>query len=264
MNGHNPLVVLKRDGAVAEILLNRPEVLNAANRDLAETFLGVCRQIAADPGVRAVLLRGAGKAFMGGGDLAGFHADPDHADDTANGLIRPLNEAVAILAELQAPVVASLHGAVAGAGVSLALACDLAIAADNVKFNLAYSRIGASPDVSASWSLPRVVGLRKAMEIALLAENFDAAEALRLGIVNRVVPAADLPAETEALMRRLAAGPSFSYGTIKKLLRASGERDLRGQMEAERLAFCGCARTGDFREGVAAFYEKRAARFTGS
>lgn len=264
MSDQNPPVLLKRDGAIAEIVLNRPEVLNAADRNLAESFLAACQAIAADPGVRAVLLRGAGKAFMGGGDLAEFHAAPEHAVDTANALIRPLNAAVAILAELPAPVVASLQGAVAGAGVSLALACDLAIAADNVKFNLAYSRIGASPDVSASWTLPRVVGLRKAMEIALLAENFDAAEAQRLGIVNRVVPAADLAAETEALVRRLAAGPSFSYGTIKKLLRASLDRDLAGQMEAERQAFCGCARTGDFREGVAAFYEKRAARFTGS
>lgn len=264
MTAPNPPVLLKRDGAIAEIVLNRPEVLNVANQALAETFLAVCRDIAADRSVRAVLLHGAGKAFMAGGDLAAFHADPSHADATASRLIEPLNEAVAILAELPAPVVASLHGAVAGAGVSLALACDLAIAADNVKFNLAYARIGASPDVSASWTLPRVVGLRKAMEIALLAENFDAAEAQRLGIVNRIVPAADLAAETDALVRRLAAGPSVSYGATKKLLRASGERDLRSQMEAERLAFCGCARTEDFREGVAAFCEKRAARFTGA
>ncbi|MCL2344593.1 MAG: enoyl-CoA hydratase-related protein [Desulfobulbus sp.] len=259
-----PPVQLKRDGAIAEILLNRPEVMNAANRDLAESFLAACQAIAADKGVRAVLLRGAGRAFMGGGDLAAFHAEPERAEDTANALIRPLNAAVLILAELPVPVVASLHGAVAGAGVSLALACDLAIAADNVKFNMAYSRIGASPDVSGSWSLPRVVGLRKAMEIALLAENIDAAEALRLGLVNRVVAAADLAAETENLVKRLAAGPSHSYGAIKKLLRASHEHDLRAQMEAERLAFCGCACTRDFREGIAAFYDKRPARFSGS
>lgn len=263
MTSSNPPVVLNRDGAIAEIVLNRPEVMNAANLDLAQRFLAVCKSIAADPGVRAVVLRGAGKAFMGGGDLAAFYADPSRADATADALITPLNEAVAILAELPVPVVASLHGAVAGAGVSLALACDLAIAADNVKFNLAYARIGASPDVSASWSLPRVVGLRKAMEIALLAENFDAAEAQRLGIVNRVVPAAELAAETDAWLRKLAAGPSASYGAIKKLLRSSFERDLRAQMEAERLAFCGCARTQDFTEGVAAFCEKRGARFSG-
>lgn len=263
-NAPNPPVILKREGAVAEIVLNRPEVMNAANLALAQAFLAVCQDIAADATVRAVVLRGAGKAFMGGGDLAAFHADPAHADATADALITPLNEAVAILAGLPVPVVASLHGAVAGAGVSLALACDLAIAADNVKFNLAYARIGASLDVSASWSLPRVVGLRKAMEIALLAETFDATEAQRLGLVNRVVPAAELAAETDAWLRKLAAGPSASYGAIKQLLRASSDRDLRGQMEAERQAFCGCARTSDFKEGVAAFYEKRAARFTGA
>lgn len=264
MNEHETPVLLRRDGAVAEIVLNRPDVLNAANLALAEAFLTVCREIAGDPGVRVVVLRGAGKAFMGGGDLAAFHADLAHAAETASGLIAPLNEAVAILAALSAPVVASLQGAVAGAGVSLALACDLIIAADNVKFNMAYSRIGASLDVSSSWSLPRVVGLHKAMEIALLAESFDAAEALRLGIVNRVVPAASLAAETEALVRRLAAGPSASYGAIKNLLRNSYGRALGEQMEAERMAFCACARTADFREGVSAFYEKRAASFIGS
>ncbi|MDR2838128.1 MAG: enoyl-CoA hydratase/isomerase family protein [Azonexus sp.] len=264
MNAPDAPVLLQRHGAIAEIQLNRPPAMNAANRELAEAFLVACKAIAADQSVRAVLLRGAGKAFMSGGDLAGFHADPDHGEQIANSLIEPLNAAVAILADLPAPVVASLHGAVAGAGVSLALACDLAIAADNVKFNLAYARIGASPDVSASWTLPRVVGLRKAMEIALLADNFDAAEALRLGIVNRVVPAADLATETDALMQRLANGPTLSYGAIKKLLRASSERGLREQMEAERLAFVGCANTADFREGVAAFYEKRPARFSGA
>ncbi|TDN61950.1 enoyl-CoA hydratase-related protein [Paraburkholderia sp. BL10I2N1] len=264
MNEQNAAVQIQRDGAVAEIVLNRPEVLNAADLQLAEAFLAVCRSIAADPSVRIVVLRGAGKAFMGGGDLAGFRAAPERAAQTADALITPLNEAVTILAGLPVPVVASVHGAVAGAGVSLALACDLVIAADNAKFNLAYSRIGASPDLSASWFLPRVVGLQKAMEIALLAESFDAAEALRLGVVNRVVPASSLATETAALACRLAAGPAASYRAIKSLIRASYERDLRGQLEAERMAFCECARTHDFREGVAAFYERRAATFTGS
>lgn len=264
MNAQNAAVLMQRDGAIAEIVLNRPEVLNAANLQLAEAFLAACRRIAADPGVRVVVLRGAGRAFMGGGDLAEFLAAPEQAAETADALITPLNEAVAILTELPVPVIASVHGAVAGAGVSLALACDLAIAADNAKFNLAYSRIGASPDLSASWFLPRAVGLQKAMEIALLAESFDAAEALRLRVVNRVVPAASLAPETAALARRLAAGPVASYREIKRLIRGSYERDLRGQLEAERTAFCECARTRDFKEGVAAFYERRSATFTGS
>jgi 2-(1,2-epoxy-1,2-dihydrophenyl)acetyl-CoA isomerase len=264
VNEQNVAVQMQRDGAVAEIVLNRPEVLNVANLQLAEAFLAVCRSIAADPRVKVVVLRGAGKAFMGGGDLAEFLAAPERAAQTAGALITPLNEAVAILAELPVPVVASVHGAVAGAGVSLALACDLVIAADNAKFNLAYSRIGASLDLSASWFLPRAVGLQKAMEIALLAESFDAAEALRLGLVNRVVPAASLATETAALAGRLAAGPGASYRAIKRLIRTSYERDLRGQLEAERMAFCECARTRDFTEGVAAFYERRSATFTGS
>jgi 2-(1,2-epoxy-1,2-dihydrophenyl)acetyl-CoA isomerase len=147
--------------------------------------------------------------------------------------------------------------------VSIALACDLCIAATGTQFNLAYARIGASPDAGSTWSLPRVVGTRKALELALLAESLSAEEALRLGIVNRVVPRNVLEEETEILARRLAGGPAFAYGRIKRLINSSFEKGLEDQLDAEREAFCACAGTADFGEGLDAFFEKRRPVFRG-
>jgi 2-(1,2-epoxy-1,2-dihydrophenyl)acetyl-CoA isomerase len=160
-------------------------------------------------------------------------------------------------------VIASVHGAVAGAGLSLALACDFAIAAEGTRFTFAYANIGASCDLSGSWSLPRLVGLRKALEIALLGQPLDAAEALRLGLVNRVVPEAELETQTLALAQRLASGPAQSIAQMKRLMRISFEHDLRGQLDAERSAFLACATGADFAEGVDAFIAKRPPRFGG-
>lgn len=263
MSGNEQSVLFTQEQGVAQIRFNRPASLNAIDERLAQELLAACRTIRESDTVRAVVLSGEGRAFMAGGDLARFHADVPGAADTAAAIIEPLHEALGILAELRQPVVASLHGAVAGAGVSVVLACDLAIAASDVKFNLAYAAIGASPDGSSSWSLPRVVGLRKAMEIVMLAENFDAGEALRLGIVNRVVPPADLARETAALAQRLAQGPTFAYGRIKSLMRNSFQRSLAEQMQAEGEAFRACARTADFAEGIGAFFDKRKPGFQG-
>lgn len=262
MSSETPLL-FERDGAIARIKFNRPKVLNALNVAAADALLEASRAIAADGSVRVVVISGEGRAFMAGGDIASFRGPKDDASARLMRLIDPLHTALEILAGLQAPVIASLNGAVAGAGLSLALATDLAIAADNAIFTLAYSKIGTSPDGSSSWSLPRVVGLRKAMEIALLSETFDANEALRLGIVNRVVPAADLAAETEKLVQRLASGPTIAYGQIKSLMRASLGRSLNEQLEAEADAFVECAGTNDFDEGASAFLDKRAPVFKG-
>ncbi len=248
---------------VARLRFNRPQVLNALDVPMADAFLDACRAIEADRSVRAVVLSGAGRAFMAGGDIASFHADLNDAPNAARRLIDPLHAGLAILASIDAPVLASVHGAVAGAGVSVALAADLAIAADDARFTLAYAKIGASCDGSASWSLPRIVGLRRAMQIALLADTFDAATALDWGIVNRVVPAAELTVATDALAQRLASGPTLAYGRIKRLLRTSFERDLVTQMAEEREAFAAGAGTRDFAEGVAAFVGKRPPRFEG-
>ncbi len=254
-------VLLESAESVATIRFNRPRQMNAIDANLAEHFLAAARKVSDDPAVRVVVLTGAGKHFMAGGDLTVFHASATPA--TARALIEPLHEALLILSRLPVPVVACLQGAVAGAGLSVALSADLAIAADNCRFTTAYARIGASMDGSSTWFLPRIVGLRKALELSLLAEPFDAAEALRLGLVNRVVPEAEFAGASEAMIARLAAGPTHAYGRIKRLLRDSSERDLPSQLDDELEAFCQGTETVDFAEGIAAFLEKRAPRFTG-
>jgi 2-(1,2-epoxy-1,2-dihydrophenyl)acetyl-CoA isomerase len=253
-------VKLLRDGAVAILEFDRPAAMNALDVPTAAAFHAACRAVAADAGVRAVLVRGTGRGFGAGGDLAAMRTD---AAPVADQLIEHLHGGLLLLAAIDAPVIAALHGAVAGGSLSLALGCDLALAAEGAKFNLAYGRIGASCDGSSSWHLPRIVGLRKALEIALLSEPFDAAEALRLGLVNRVVPADALQAEALALAQRLAAGPTLAYGRMKRLLRASFDRGLATQLDAEREAFIAGTRTYDFAEGLAAFFERRPAVFEG-
>lgn len=255
-----PPLQLRREGAVAVLRLNRPAALNALDVPTTDAFLAACRTLADDAGVRAVVVCGAGRSFGVGGDLAAMRGD---ATAVAARLIEGLHGGLRLLAAMNAPVIASLQGAVAGGSLSLALGCDLAIAADNASFNLAYTRIGASCDGSSSWHLPRLVGLRRAMEIALLSDTFDAAEALRLGLVNRVVPAAALEAETMALAQRLATGPTLAYGRVKRLLRQSFDNDLATQLDAEAAAFADGTRTRDFEEGLAAFFAKRPAAFEG-
>ena len=253
-------VLFERDGSIARIRFNRPGVLNAADRALAAAFRDACRAVAADPGVRVVVLSGEGRAFMAGGDIAQFRDDPQSVPAT---LIDPLHDGLRHLSDASAIVIASLHGAVAGAGMSIALGCDLAIAAEGTRFNMAYARLGASCDLGGSWHLPRLVGLRRALEIALLCDNLDAAQALQLGLVNRVVPAAALVEETQALAERLARGAPVAQGVIKRLLRESAGRDLAGQLDAERAGFSACIASADFGEAVAAFLDKRPAAFTG-
>lgn len=256
-------VLLEREGGVARLRLNRPAVLNALDETTAHAFLAAVRAVADDPAVRVLVIAGNGRGFMAGGDLGRFQAAPDRAANTARAIIGPFHDALLRLQALPIPVLSSVHGPVAGAGMSLAMATDLCIAADDAKFTLAYARIGASPDGSGSYYLTRLVGLRRAMEIAMLAETIDAVEALRLGLVNRVVPAADLAAETNALAERLANGPTLAYGRIKGLLHRSGTADLADQLAAEEESFASLAGSEDFHEGITAFFGKRGARFHG-
>ena len=256
-------VRLLRDGAVAILELNRPQAMNALDEPMAQAFHAACRQLAADTSVRAVVLRGAGRCFGVGGDLAAMRDGEGGAEAVALRLIEPLHASVKLLAVLDAPVIASLHGAVAGGSLSLALAADLALAAQGASFNLAYGKLGASCDLSGSWQLPRLVGLRQAMAIALLSETLSADEALRLGLVNRVVEPEALQAETLALAQRLAAGPTLAYGRMKRLLRQSLDQALPSQLDAEQAAFCASTRTADFAEGLAAFFARRPPNFQG-
>ncbi|WP_119964103.1 enoyl-CoA hydratase/isomerase family protein [Simplicispira lacusdiani] len=255
-----PPLRLERSGAIATLSFNRPGALNAIDVPMATALLSAVRAIAEDASVRCVVLRGAGKGFMAGGDLATLRADPVQG---ACDLLAPLNEAVALLAQINAPVIAQVHGVAAGAGLSLMLQADFVLAAEGTRFNLAYINLGTSCDVGASWALPRLVGLRRALEIAMLGDTYTAQEAERLGLVNRVLPAADLDAAVQELAQRLAHGPTQAYGHMRRLMRAGFDHDLPAQLAAEGDAFVACARTADLPEGIEAFHAKRPAAFQG-
>lgn len=261
MTTENAPLILRREGAIAHLRFNRPPSLNALDSAMAKTLLAATEELARDKSVRAVVLSGEGKGFMAGGDIGQMKTDPQAIP---RDLIDPLHAALSNLASLDAPVIASVHGVVAGAGLSVMLSADLAIAAEGTRFVLAYLNLGASCDGGSSFALPRVVGLRKAMEIALLNETFDAAEALRLSLVNRVVPAVELAAETNKLAQRLANGPTLAVGRIRRLMRQSFSSDFATQLDAEKDAFAASTTTRDFAEGVRAFLEKRPPRFEGS
>jgi 2-(1,2-epoxy-1,2-dihydrophenyl)acetyl-CoA isomerase len=248
---------------VARIRFQRPEVLNAIDVRTALCLRDAVYTATRDATVRVIVLSGEGRAFVAGGDLAYFRDAGAEAPSAAVALIAPMHEAIEVLASAAQPVLASLQGPVAGAGMSIALATDLAVAADNVVMNLAYARVGATPDCSASWTLPRIVGLRKAMEIALLADSINAQEALRLGLVNRVVPLDVLEAETTAMAQRLAAAAPLALAGIKRLLRDSLNRPLSEQLLAEQAAFAAGAGTQDFHEALNAFFSKRTPVFHG-
>lgn len=261
---HDAPLILEAGGPIATITLNRPAQLNALDIAMAEAFEAAVNQLAKQPDLRVIVLKGAGRGFMAGGDLGVIQRALTEGPQIADQIMLPLHRGLIKLAELPQPVLASLHGPVAGAGMSVAMAADLAIASDDAKFTLAYARIGASPDGSGTWHLPRLVGLRKAMEIAMLADTIDAQEALRLGLVNQVVPAANLASATQALAERLANGPTQAYGKIKRLLRDSLDHTLPAQLAAEREAFHQSMKTTDFAEGIAAFLQKRSPRFNGA
>lgn len=253
-------LVLEREGAVATIRFNRPQALNAIDVPMAEALLAAAQHLASYKAVRAVLMCGAGKGFMAGGDLETLRSDPVGGSAA---LLKPLNAALEIFHAMDAPIVAQVHGVAAGAGLSLMLQADFVLAAEGTRFNLAYVNIGTSCDVGASWALPRLVGLRRALEIAMLGETFDATAAERMGLINRVVPAIDLDKEAMALARRLAAGPTVAHGHLRRLMRTAFDRDLPAQLRAETQAFRECAGTEDFRSGVDAFFSRKPAQFVG-
>lgn len=257
-------VLVQVEDAIASIRFNRPEVLNALNLDLARGFLAAVDQVIADQTAKVVVISGEGRAFMAGGDLGYFKALPKAARPAASRvLIEPLNEAMLKLAQCRLPVIASINGAAAGGGMSFALMADLAIAADDASFNLSYIKVAQNPDCGGSWALARLVGLRKALEIALLSDTIDAPEALRLGLVNKVVPAADLRSASLEMARRLARGPALAVAATKALLRGAAMTSLEDQLEAECSGFARLAGSDDFDEALDAFFGKRKPSFAG-
>lgn len=249
---------------VAWLTLNRPMVFNAMNGAMTMALCEAANRCSTDPVVRAVVITGAGApAFCAGGDVGSFLENKDRIGPLVQEMTMYLHSAISRFAWMRAPVIASVNGVAAGAGLSIAAFADLAVAADTASFTSAYTRIGFTPDGSSSYFLSCILGHRRAMELYLTNRVLTAEEALDWGLGNRVVPAAELGAETEALARQLAQGPTVAYGGVKKLLQMAGQDSLEGQMERETRQIVETAQSADGREGVAAFVEKRPPVFKG-
>jgi 2-(1,2-epoxy-1,2-dihydrophenyl)acetyl-CoA isomerase len=255
------------DGAVATLTLNRPAALNALSHDMIYGIRDFATKVERDDSIRCVVIKGAGSHFMAGGDLKWFLTKFESpAGERRIGfeqMINNVHESIFAFRRMRKPVIGSVEGACAGFGLSLALACDLIVAADSAFFTLAYTNIGTSPDGGSTFSLPRMVGMKTAMEIALLGDRFDAATAKARGLVNFVVPATDLQAETAKLASRVVALPAFAAANTKALLNASLGRSIEGQLHAEAESFAACAATEDMREGITAFIQKRKPVYSG-
>lgn len=247
---------------VGYLTLNRPEALNAIDIPTAEAIRDATADLAARD-LRCLVLRGAGRAFVAGGDVKRFADDFTRSADVIDALLDCLHPAILALQALDAPVVASVHGAVAGAGLSLMAGADLIVAAESTRFLMAYDRIGAAPDCGGTWFLPRRLGRANAARLMLLGETWDADRALAAGLVDRVVPDADLAAATAELAAQLAARPTRALGAWKRLTAAAFATPLAQHLEAERAAFRTATGTKDFREGVTAFLARREPAFTG-
>jgi len=252
-------------GNVAHIMFDRPDAANGFNLDHAREFSDVIRICDESPDIRAVLLSGAGKLFSAGGDLKSFHAQPPgELPAYLDRVTHFLHGAVSAFAHMSAPVVAAVHGSAAGAGFSLVCACDFVFAAESAKFTMAYTRAGLTPDGSSTYFLPRIVGYRKALQLAVSNPLLSATEARELGIVTEVVPDAELMTRTHTFAEQLAAGPTAAFGGVKRLLLESANNDLETQMARETEWICSMAKTKDGPEGIKAFLEKRPPKFLGS
>jgi 2-(1,2-epoxy-1,2-dihydrophenyl)acetyl-CoA isomerase len=248
---------------IATITFNRPRVMNALDPATIVAFGAVCERAEQDAAARVVVLRGAGPAFLAGGDVASFKENLADFSVRVVPLAGALHAGILALRRAKKPVIASVHGAVAGAGMSIMMACDLIVAAEGTQCNLAYSRIGTSPDGGATWFLPRLVGYHKAMELLLLADTVDVSALHALGVINRVVPAAELETTTAKLAQRLAVGPASAYAETKALVNSELNQILTKHLDAEAQAFSRCAAHADFAEGVTAFVDKRKPVFDG-
>ena len=248
---------------VAHITLNRPDAANSIDEEMGKDLMRAALRCDEDPEIRSVLLSAAGKIFSGGGDLKAFLAKGDQLPYYVKEVTTYLHSAMSRLTRMDAPVVAAVHGAVAGAGMSIAIACDIVVAAETTRFMVAYTRAGLVPDGSSTYFLPRLVGLKRALELTLTNRMFSAQEALQWGLITRVVPDNELLAQAKALALQLASGPTRAYGISKRLLHSGWVETLETQMESESRAIADSARTADAREGISAFLAKRPPKYQG-
>jgi 2-(1,2-epoxy-1,2-dihydrophenyl)acetyl-CoA isomerase len=261
--GFTTLTLDVTDG-IATVRLDRPDDANAIDVPMARDLSEVATRLAEDPSVRVVLLGGNGPMFTAGGDIPLFsHTPPDELPGLLRRLIDDYHLAIERLTELDAPIVCGVRGAAAGGGLGMVCAADYVVAADDAVFTVGYGRLGLTADGGNSWFLPRLVGMRRAQEMFLLNRRLTAAEALDWGLVNRLVPAADVDAEARAVAETLAAGPTRAFGGMRALLRQSYETPLRDQLADEQARIVAISATADSAEGVAAFAARRTPRFDG-
>jgi 2-(1,2-epoxy-1,2-dihydrophenyl)acetyl-CoA isomerase len=253
------------DGAVARITFNRPAARNAVNPGMITAMHRFLQAIEHDRRVRCIVLAGAGDHFMAGGDVLGFKEALERSSEQRRaefeGRVQSAAPVFTQLARMPQPIVARVQGAAAGAAVGFVAGADIVICSENSIFIVAHVNIGASPDGSTSYYLPRSVGVRKATELAMLGEKLTASDALALGLVNRVVPDAELDTATAAVVDRIVAAPATSLRRAKFLMRQSLDNTLERQLQLEAESFGECAATEDFVEGVSAFAQKRKAVF---
>lgn len=248
---------------IATITLNRPEVYNALDLSLGRGLFHATIEADEDRAVRCIVVTGAGKAFCAGGDVKVFNDNADRIGGVIKELTTYFHGAISRLARTPKPVIMAVNGVAAGGGMSLALAGDLAVAAESARFTMAYSKIAASPDGSSSYFLPRIIGLRRALELHYTNRSLSAREAMDWGLVTRVHPDTEFSSSVAALAAELAEGPTLAFGRAKLLFHQSTQESLETQMELESQAIAASGHTEDFRNGVAAFVRKESAVFRG-
>lgn len=258
-------IILDMRGTVGVITLNRPDSLNALNTQVAQEFLAAVAEARGND-ARAMIVTGVGRAFCAGGDLREMRKIAEREGKVEaffDEPLRLLNECILLIRRSPLPFLAAVNGAASGGGCNLALACDLVVAAESARFNQAFIKIGLVPDCGGTFILPRLVGWKRATELMMTGDVISAGRALEMGMINAVVPDDELSSAALAMAEKLAHAPTASIGRIKELLELSATNDYGGQLELERKAQIQSGQTKDFREGVAAFLEKRPPKFVG-
>jgi enoyl-CoA hydratase/carnithine racemase len=256
-------VLVERDGGVVTLTLNRPDVRNAMTAELTDAFTGAVNDLRGDPSVRAVVVTGAGKAFCAGGDLSWIEPGPGADVPGIRAKMRAFYPRFLVVRSLDVPTIAAVNGAAIGAGLCMAMACDIRIAAEDAKLSTAFMRLGMHPGMGATYLLTRLVGTARAAELFFTAKTIDGREAERIGLVNRVVPGGDVVGEATALAREIAANAPLPMGMTKRAIYLAERADLETMLEYEGLAQPITMATADLNEGLAAVKEKRPPRFEG-